>query len=265
MLDLNNKDLKSSHLINITNILKIIEPATIIAILFGATYFYGWIYIKFYFAAFGIQHKYLDLPIYFYVNEAILPLIFILLISWWSLSGENDNISTIKQSIRHNVLILIAAIIIFFLGIKEYPINRAYILFTISVFILILFIIALITKFSLLTNWKNFDMKEKITYTILFFMFFFIVAAYSGAINAINTIEGTSTVEIVNFSWKDNPPEEFKNKELILVMHYKENFYVIEKQKPAPDYPELFIIPDDKIKYATIKRSNPIRNFLNKI
>jgi len=96
-------------------------------------------------------------------------------------------------------------------------------------------------------------------------MFFFIIASYSGSINAINTIEGTTTVEIVNFSWKDNPPEEFKNKELILVMHYKGNFYVTEKQKPAPDFPELFIIPDDKIKYATIKRSSPIRDFLNKI
>lgn len=265
MLDLNDKDSQSNHLINITNILKIIEPATIIAILFGATYFYGWVYINFYFAAFGIQNKYLDLPIYFYVNEAILPLIFILLISWWSLSGEKDNISTIKQSIRHNFLMLIVAITVFYIGIKSYPDNSSYFFFAASGFMLLVFIIFSMIKYSFQVNWKNFDRHNKIICTLLFFMFFFIIASYSGSINAINTIEGTTTVEIVNFSWKDNPPEEFKNKELILVMHYKGNFYVIEKQKPAPDFPELFIIPDDKIKYATIKRSNPIRDFLNKI
>ena len=49
MLDLNNKDSQSNHFINITKISKIIEPATIITILFGATYFYGWVYINFYF------------------------------------------------------------------------------------------------------------------------------------------------------------------------------------------------------------------------
>lgn len=265
MLDLNNKDSQSNHFMNITKISKIIEPATIITIIFGVTYIYGWVYINFYFAVFGIQHKYLDLPIYFYVNEAILPLIFILLISWWSLSGENDNISTIKQSIRHNFLMLIVAIIIFYIGIKEYPNNAAYPFFAISGFMFVLFIYLSTVKFSLHSNWKKFDINIKMTCTLIFFTFLFIIASYSGAISAINTIEGTTKVEIINFSWKDNPPEEFKNKELILVMHYEGNFYVIEKQKPAPDFPELFIIPDNKIKYVTIKRSNPIRDFLNKI
>lgn len=149
---------------------------------------------------------------------------------------------------------LTVAIIPIYFGIKGYPNYADFGFFAGGGFSLLIFLYLSFKRYSILKRWKFFSGTTKILYIISFLGIFIIFASYSGSTHAINTIEGTTTIEMVNFTWKDNPPDELKSKELILIMHYNGNFYVTEKQKPAPKYPEIFIIPDNQIKYTTIKK-----------
>ena len=73
--------------------------------------------------------------------------------------------------------------------------------------------------------------------------------------HAIHRIEGDSgNTFTINFSWKENPPTEIEGKELILIIHSEGKYYVVEKQKPAPEFPEVYIIPDEQVKFAVVKK-----------
>jgi len=56
---------------------------------------------------------------------------------------------------------------------------------------------------------------------------------------------------VITFAWKDSSPKELDGKQLILVIHNRDKYYIVEKSDPAPDYSHVFIIPDEMVMYAT--------------
>lgn len=83
----------------------------------------------------------------------------------------------------------------------------------------------------------------------------FMGVGYIGDFHATKTIEGEmNEVFIVNFSWNEKTPQELNGKELTLIIHQEGNYYVVNNQKPAPKYPEVYIIPDHQIKFTVVKK-----------
>ena len=80
-------------------------------------------------------------------------------------------------------------------------------------------------------------------------------SGYIGSMHAKDLIEGDrGDAFFINFSWKDEPTKEIVDKELILIIYNDHKYYVVAKQKPAPNNPEIYIIPDDLIEFASMRK-----------
>ena len=91
--------------------------------------------------------------------------------------------------------------------------------------------------------------------SIIFLFTSLALSSNLGVTHAIHRIEGDSdNIFTINFSWKENPLSEIEGKELILIIHSEGKYYVVEKQKPAPEFPEVYIIPDEQVKFAVVKK-----------
>ena len=90
------------------------------------------------------------------------------------------------------------------------------------------------------------------------------LSGYIGHAHAEDLIEGDrGDTFFINFSWKDEPTKEIDGKELILIIYNEHKYYVVAKQKPAPNNPEIYIIPDDQIVFASIKRNDSVSSIGN--
>lgn len=93
---------------------------------------------------------------------------------------------------------------------------------------------------------------------VLILVLSFLSSMFIGEFVAEQKIEGESNQAfIVNFSWKETSPKELQGMDLILIMHRSNKYYVVNKQNPAPEYPEVYVIPDNQIKFAVIKKIQP--------
>lgn len=249
----------------IKKIIPFIEPATIVAIIFGSIYYLGWTCMDYYFKALGIHHDSLDLSIYFYIREVIIYFIFILFISFWSLKYVKNAPINGKQALRANFLISFISLFVLYIGIRYLPRVTAYLFIAIGCFGLIYYIFLSLKKISIPNHYWFTTPKYRLHLLITLLAIFWLVSAYSGMLQAINTIEGTSDHILINFSWKDNTPIELEGKELILITHHDGKYYVVIRQTPAPAICEAYVIQDDQIKYAVTKKIDPQRDLLNNL
>lgn len=86
----------------------------------------------------------------------------------------------------------------------------------------------------------------------------FYISTDIGEDSAEKLIEGDLPhLSTINFCLNESSPifEEMGGKELILIIHQEGKYYIVNKQKPAPENPKVYIIPDDQIKFASIIRS----------
>ncbi|MCK5661340.1 MAG: hypothetical protein KAH86_08265 [Methanosarcinales archaeon] len=90
---------------------------------------------------------------------------------------------------------------------------------------------------------------------IIIFLLASAISGFIGNAHAKNLIAGDrGDTFFINFSWKDEPTKEIDGKELILIIYNEHKYYVVAKQKPAPNNPEIYIIPDDLIEFASIRK-----------
>jgi len=94
-----------------------------------------------------------------------------------------------------------------------------------------------------------------VAFSIIFLCISLALSSNLGVTHAIHLIEGDGDNTFsINFTWKENPSTEIEGKELILIIHSEGKYYVIEKQKPAPEFPEVYIIPDEQVEFAVVKK-----------
>ena len=132
-----------------------------------------------------------------------------------------------------------------------------YIILVIIMIILLIYLTKISRYYNKLLNLKkdNFLVFSLII-ILISFMFLnisMIFSGYVGEVHATRMIEGKNPYISINISWNENPMIEIDNKELILILHNEGNYYIVNKQYPAPEFPEIYVISDDQIKYAVIK------------
>ncbi len=99
---------------------------------------------------------------------------------------------------------------------------------------------------------SNFKVRLILTVSFILFMYFF--AVILGNFHAILLASGVSSnSQEITLELKE-ANIDIQNKSLILVLHYAGNYYLVEKSVPVSNYPLLYIIPDDQVKMAKVRR-----------
>jgi hypothetical protein len=240
-------------------IVRYLEPATILTLIVGSVYYIGWSYTDAYFERIGIQHDSLNFPTSFYLKQAFWALsIGIIFISAFKKNaGKQTKAETLIDNLYKNqfgVLLFAGALI---LGIIEYPDAHSYYIFGIAVISFIATLWLLIKKKSIGSYFRADTLVKRIPLVVLAFLTLVMVARILGEVHAKKKIEGTlNNVSTIVFTWKDAPPQELIDKQLVLIIHIDGNYYVTVREIPAPKFPKIYIIRDDEIKYAETNRIN---------
>lgn len=237
-------EIQSDNSIKVNSILRYIEPATIITLIFSATFLIGWYNVTQYFGRFNISSNLLGFSSIFYLKQAFIFVIIGLIILLASIKFK-----TIP--FLENIIFVIACVASYFLIGNQIIIIKYLLIFS----LFIVYIVTSLKGTSIRTIWLQGDFILRIIILIGVLFAVCILAGLWGTIEATNTIEGKNAVNI-NFTWKENPPTEINGKELILILNTNGNFYVVSKEKPAPMYPKVYIIPGDNINLAVLKKSN---------
>ena len=149
------------------------------------------------------------------------------------------------------------------LSAPYYLMNAFYIISLTIVFSLFLLLYHYISEFNI----KHYihDTQTTILIILLIISLLSISNAFYGHMHAKYLIEGERDAISVNFSWKEDSPKEMEGKELMLIIYSDHKYYVVAKQKPAPKYPEIYIIPDDQIKFVLMKKNLDSLSFITNL
>jgi len=133
--------------------------------------------------------------------------------------------------------------------------NFYYGLFASSI-LLILYIFLSVRKINLIIVTLNILKRAELLGFILILMIFILAAALLGSYHAKKLGEGTLS-DVIGIEFKTKRTfTEIDNKKLILILHNEGKYFVVEKQNPLPEYPNVFILPDEQVEFAIMKRIN---------
>lgn len=245
------------------NSLKYVGSA--VTIITAVSFCIGWIYLEFYFYRLGIPHESINLPVFYYLLKSIFPISLFLLIIWFSFSHSKGYSVTTNQALMKNIIVLMVGILGFYILIKgendfnDYLATGLWIPFWLYIWIKSSKLFTL----DEIGNKKN-PRNRNLIIIIFFFLILLLFSGFLGTSIAIITIEGTNPdIQFINFSWKDESPVSVEG-DLIYIIHNEGNYYTVKKQKPVPDTPEVYIISDSQIEFASIRNNKPdlMNNFL---
>lgn len=230
-----------------------IEPATILTLTIAAVYLIGWSLMGGYFHRIGIPQTSLELPIAYYLERGSGAVITVWLILGCVIIGAASNKFRILFRLLPLLLIFTWVSVLLYTSSSFKP---HIIIIAVAEAIIIGLPVLLIKPEKLLKLIPN-SFKERIILAIFAYTLLIFGARYIGSYIGERAIEGESYTSImIVFTWKDTPPPEMQDKSLILILHNGGKYYVVEKQNPASKSPAVFIIPDDLVKYASIKKIN---------
>lgn len=239
-----------------SNVSKLIEPATILALTIGAVYYLGWNYVDGYCQRIGLNHESMDFPTPYYVRYGFLSI----LSSWVVISpiflqGVTNPKSRLKALLVNIPILITGVLIILFAKLGSTSKLQAYMGFLyFSFVVLILIVLYLVWEVKTFGLYSD---HPAVRLAIIFLLYLYItpIAVALGENKGKALIEGeTYDALAINFVWESDPIMEVECNDMILLLHKGEKFYVVKKEKPAPAFPTVFIVPDSLVKYTSLKR-----------
>lgn len=222
---------------------KYIEPATIITIIISSIYLIGWSFSLSYFNRMNVFSYFLEVPTLLYLKMAYLPIVLIggILYMSYALNFKNTIINTFIQ----NFIFLIAGLSSVYMGIYMH-----YYFIPIGLIIMVLYLYFSVKGYSIIDRFKN-TQHGMISVFIYLVFVIIIFAQFAGNFTAEKHIGRNN---IITFNWNGETPEEFEGKEFVLIINTNEKYYVTERQNPASNHPKVYIIPENQIEFAVIKK-----------
>lgn len=250
--------------VNIKDFIDYIGCKIFIAIIFSILFLTGLAYYYSYFSYFGITHLIRTFPIFIFLIQAILPIttVFFMIIILKYMVWASDKI--LNRKVKYILIIVdgIYNILIYYFAI-EYIFPIFYSQYggnAINYFFAGILIFYFIWKYWLDEKIKNFANTTKININQIYAIFFIIIllllistASFKGKIDARKTVEDANS-RFIDFEWNGISPVEIDGKELVLITYHEGNYYAVIHQNPAPEFPKVFIIPDDQINLAIIRK-----------
>ena len=249
------KDKKTKSSTPPITIPKFLESSAILTLVIGAIYYLGWTHENAYFTRFGLQHESLELPTAYYLKAGYLAIASLSLLIYNFYVNRQPSQSK-PEAITTNILLFIMAVA----WLSPYKVgSKVY--FYIAVGQLGCFLLFVITASLKGVSVAHVILPKTTTNKILFAYLAFGVLTINAYIlgdrKAGNIIEGlTDDAFAIDFKWKETPSVESGEGELMLILHNKDRYYVVKKEKPAPAKPRVFIIPDEQVKSATTYSAN---------
>jgi len=235
-----------------------VGPTLILALVTAFFYFVGRGYYWAFFRRLSLSSIDLNFPITSYFMVAIPPCLMIFVLSIISFHGAKKRPTTFFQALRGNLVFIALFVfaIIFLLRIWE---NWFYTVVIVQGLICVVGFVLYSIRHRSTANlfyrhlWP-YSWLWRIVWSIGGMLCLSLFAAFMGDTDATKLIEGTlaSSSEITLELKSTNI--NLQSKSLILVYHHNGNYYVVEKSKPAPKRPRVYIIPDSQVKMATLRR-----------
>jgi hypothetical protein len=230
---------------------KYLERATILTISIGALYYLGWLQVDSYLRRIGINHLSLNLPTTHYLRQGYLAVSITLLFVNLFSSQEQPAPKNKRDALLINLILLPLLIFVLFpnssLSRQQYYFN----LFVLGIVILPL-VVATFRRQSVFHIPPSLNLIHRILLLLFVFALLSVRAMNEGDLRGKKAIEGNSSeVSGITFVWNNEIPADIEGKQLILILHHEDKYYVVERASPAPVHPRVYIVPDDIVKYAT--------------
>lgn len=262
-------DLSQNLNVNSIDFIDYIGHKIFITVIFSVPFLIGLAYYYSYLSYFGINHLMQTFPNFIFLIQAILPMtaVFLTIFLFLYMMGITDRIlnkSLVKSKSKYFLIMDgFLYIITYYLAI-EYIFPRfspPYAESVINCFFAGILIFSFLWNYWLNEKIKNFTNTTKININQIYVIFFIIIlllliftGSFKGKIDARKTVEDANG-RFIDFEWKGISPIEIDGKELVLITYHEGNYYVVIHQNPAPEFPKVFIIPDDEINLAIIRKS----------
>ncbi|MFA5156812.1 MAG: hypothetical protein WC532_05410 [Candidatus Omnitrophota bacterium] len=237
---------------------KILQPAFIITIATCVGYLWGWHYIDGYLERFGLNHDSFEFSLTYYLNQSFFISIFLAMILFFSIGRKKDSQLTIPQAFQQNSIILLFLGIGLSMAFKDFPSPNAIMILLNSLILLIYFVRLSCKKKTIISVIEN--EGSPIVFLLAFLLMILLGLLISrdfGEEHARRTISGAlNNLSSISFV-SDNPSiTDLNKKELNLIFYHNSNYYLVEKEQPAPKFPKIFIVPDKNIEYVICKKFN---------
>jgi hypothetical protein len=236
-------------------LLNYLEPATILTVSIGAVYYLGWLQVDSYLRRIGINHLSLNLPTTHYLKQGYLAvsiaLIFVNFLGWSREAPKSWREALVSNLVVFTFLTLL---------LLPFGVSRQQYYFVVIFLVLVAIALAFATwtKRSLVQIAFQPGLRYRLLFLVLLFSLLSVRAMNDGEQQAKRAIEGkgfeTSAITLV---WKADAPKEVIGKELILILHHENRYFVVEKTSPAPAHPNVFVLPDEIVQYAVTSSRYP--------
>ena len=271
------------------NYMKLLDSATLIAILTGCFYLFGYEYYDSFFHTLSIPAKFIDFHPLFYVVKSLdlfLNIIFIIIlfffvqISYPYLSKSKNRILEMLLNYEHyysnldRIATFLVKLIDIELTLVIFGIYSLFFLYSLIFYsflshldqigiissVVVLAFLASQFNISFQTQSKSIiEIYTKNKKIILFILLLYtlLLSNSLGCNDAMNFIKGDNPDAFhIELSLKDKNSIEFQNKTLLLAMIHNNEYYIIEENETSNGYPKLYIIASDQIATSTITRNN---------
>ncbi|MBD2102839.1 hypothetical protein [Leptolyngbya sp. FACHB-261] len=238
---------------------KFIEPAAITTIVVAATYYIGKTYISAYYSRLGLDVNSLDFPTSFYVQQSALPVLVGVIAIYLSFFLKGKYKNRRREALSGNILPFLAGFLILYVASQEIGADRVR-YFSIAVIVLSATTLLTYLGVSFFQSIKT-SFLFRLSALVSIFALFVLSAQILGNNSATNLIGGKyEEITRVRFVWDATPPPQELNSDLILLMQHKGNYYVVKQQsldvQKSGIFPEIYIVPESKIRFAIIRREN---------
>jgi hypothetical protein len=246
------------------------ESGVLLTITIIGCYIIGFFYVSAYYGRFGLSTSLINLPFTDYLTKSGLAIMLSFLICLVYIIFNEIPLNNRICCFFANIPILIFGIIsILFAPLLSQRINsnldrigNYFLLFfgivTIIYFIYLIYKCKFLFRFTLSSS--KLSASENAFFNLLtkFFMLISLLivlsffSMYLGVTNGTKVIEGDPNYATSVQLYLTNDTGNISEKEMILVARSDDKYFIIEKEKPAPPYPKVYIIDNSQVRLAVL-------------
>lgn len=225
----------------------LIEALGPITLVTGTSYAIGYSYYQGFLRTLSIPRRFTELSTTLYIIEsyrAIGIFVFYVGIAIAIAATFSHN----KMTPRHtNIFFAIPLVMMIFQEIR-----LGFSLFTV-LFTLYCLVLVVCSPLSVYTYMTTADIPIRLMFGLSFLALLIIYSTEQGEQDAIEIIEGRAGARAVRLELTTDPLG-LNGREFILPMMHDDTYYLVERQRPASENPIVYIVPENQVKVATVRR-----------
>ncbi len=246
------------------------ESGVLLTITVIGSYIIGYFYVTAFFGRMGLSTSLVNLPFTDFLTKSSLAILISFLICFFYITFNELPLTNRICCFFANITILIFGVVsILFTQILSPRINSnldqffIYFLWIAGIGGLILFGYLIYKSkffFRITLSTSKLSTSEK-EFFIIFMKFFMLgsllmslscFSMYLGYTQGTNVIEGDPHSAVSIQLYLDNDVGNISGNEMILIARSDEKYFIINREKPAPPYPKIYVVDNSQVKLAIL-------------